>query len=60
MNIEKLHCGECCYFKYENTDGIGVCIKYECAIYCGDECIKNSEYFSIVKFFKNNKIIENE
>lgn len=35
----KGHCGECCWFKFEDTDGFGMCAKIFAELCkCEDEC----------------------
>lgn len=36
--MSKPHCGECSFFKYEDTDGCGLCDVYNREQRCSDQC----------------------
>jgi hypothetical protein len=39
-------CGACANFKYEDTDGFGLCVGFGCDFetYCGYVCAKNCKF----------------
>lgn len=47
MANEEKCCGNCCWFKHEDLDGFGICMKdYPDAMpFCGDEC-KGGQFVS--------------